>query len=565
MHSQGGNVVVMTALSLLVLVAAVGVAVDSSRVALVKINQQNATDNAERSANNFCSNDVNAVKSKTAMQNCIRTQATKYYKANIVQNYMGASGNSNPTIVFDGNNVDISANATMQSVLVKQDVKKSGVIDKNDDGIDDNTNKALTGSDYTSQAITVNIKTDASNTSWNGKCATDVTDKTPDNEKCIIGSYEAIPNTQASWYCKGINGGYNATCTSPKGVCGTPLASQIDSGACVSGTVANFVISSDNSQYSTSWTCVGANGGPSSELCKASFCNAGSPTSQTCSQAYGVSYGIAAGYSDPGVIKTPYCDKNAILQSSIVNHCASLSLCNPYDKVVKSSCPPHYSGQLVTTNYYICESTDPNLASSYKPATLDVNKTFVDKTGCTKDLETCVPSSDTQDCGTGFTGTKTRTSTCPDPYGQPVWSNFDISQCKALPICTPRTDTRTILCPAGQYGSKGQDQSDSYTCAGKYGIPVEQGWVTTSSDCKVCGDIPVGIWARPNNSWNWGFSFDSQPYSPSSLPRKTVTLNRGGDNNQVINLDIYWLFGLSVQSIKGGHWLTLLVTTHIFL
>jgi Flp pilus assembly protein TadG len=54
-RGEAGNVVIMFAVAASVLVLAVGVAVDSSRINLVKINQQNAVDAAAASAENLSS------------------------------------------------------------------------------------------------------------------------------------------------------------------------------------------------------------------------------------------------------------------------------------------------------------------------------------------------------------------------------------------------------------------------------------------------------------------------------------------------------------------------------
>jgi len=490
LHSQGGNVVVMTALSLLVLVAAVGVAMDTSRIALVKINQQNATDNAERSANNFCSNDVNAVKSKTAMQNCIRTQATKYYKANIVQNYMGASGNSNPTIVFDGNNVDISANATMKSVLVKQTVKKSSVVDIDEDGINDNTHKALTDSDYTSQTITVNIKTDASNVSWNAVCDF----RNPG--QCIIGTEslghsdikETIDGPKASrvtWYCNGQNNAIPQECVVENGICDIASVSEgIATPKCLSGFVEDFKQVSNDKKSDVSWKCIGSEGG-STSICKQNICTAPANKHTVC----------GTGYKGTGKDEVASCKTGEVVWSAIKNDCTSIPKCVNYDISDTLSCPTNYSGSKIKITHYYCDVLD-----QYKAA-VAVSSTILDN--CQANPATCFPASESMECDAGYSGNKTRVSKCPDPYATPVWGVWDTSECKVKPTCTPRIDSQTIACPSGKYGS-GIVQHKDWTCDSNGNLIAGAWYDYDSNGCSSCGTINISFWDRPlGNEWSF--------------------------------------------------------------
>ena len=67
-RSDGGNVMLVVALAGAVLVTAIGVAIDMSRTNLVRQNQQNAIDIAERAANNYCTHNATAAKNATNMR-----------------------------------------------------------------------------------------------------------------------------------------------------------------------------------------------------------------------------------------------------------------------------------------------------------------------------------------------------------------------------------------------------------------------------------------------------------------------------------------------------------------
>lgn len=93
----------------------------------------------------------------------------------------------------------------------------------------------------------------------------------------------------------------------------------------------------------------------------------------------------------------------------------------------------------------------------------------------------------TEACLQNQTGSKTytRQSTCPDAYGQPVWGAWQLTQdsCKwNPPTCQPSTQTQTLSCPAGFVGSITQQQTS--TCPDPYGSPVwSNAWQTTSNTC----------------------------------------------------------------------------------
>ena len=96
-------------------------------------------------------------------------------------------------------------------------------------------------------------------------------------------------------------------------------------------------------------------------------------------------------------------------------------ICDPYRQPVcvnatetqSSACPlPHYSGVVNQARTYSCTS------SSWSPW-------YETSNNCTQDPPTCQTSTETRTlaCQTDYVGsiTETRISSCPDPYGNPVW------------------------------------------------------------------------------------------------------------------------------------------------
>jgi len=83
------------------------------------------------------------------------------------------------------------------------------------------------------------------------------------------------------------------------------------------------------------------------------------------------------------------------------------------------SCPPNYSGGIQQSRTYVCQQ-----ASWTDWATTSDN--------CTPNPPTCVASFDSRivACPSGYEGqiTETRISSCPNPYGTEVWSDWSESQ-----------------------------------------------------------------------------------------------------------------------------------------
>src|SRR5210317_438254 len=83
------------------------------------------------------------------------------------------------------------------------------------------------------------------------------------------------------------------------------------------------------------------------------------------------------------------------------------------------SCPPNYSGGIQQSRTYVCKQ-----ASWTDWTTTSDN--------CTPNPPTCIASFDSRvlQCNSGYEGqiTETRISSCPNPYGTEVWSDWSESQ-----------------------------------------------------------------------------------------------------------------------------------------
>lgn len=100
---------------------------------------------------------------------------------------------------------------------------------------------------------------------------------------------------------------------------------------------------------------------------------------------------------------------------------------------------------------------------------------------------TCQTSTESQTgscpANTSGTVTSTRQSTCPDPYGQPVWGQWQtqISCTPNPPTCQASTESKTESCQAGYVGQTSYTRQS--TCPDPYGSPVWGAWNLASDSC----------------------------------------------------------------------------------
>ena len=117
---------------------------------------------------------------------------------------------------------------------------------------------------------------------------------------------------------------------------------------------------------------------------------------------------------------------------------------------------------------------------------------------CTPNPPSCVPSTDqkTESCGLNFSGQKsyTKQNLCPDPYGSPVQGPWVLTSNTCVqdpPSCRTTTQTQTLQCQAGYTGSIIQMQTS--TCPNPYGQPVMGPWTTTTNTCVKSVTNPTNI------------------------------------------------------------------------
>ena len=108
---------------------------------------------------------------------------------------------------------------------------------------------------------------------------------------------------------------------------------------------------------------------------------------------------------------------------------------------------------------------------------------------------TCQTETQTQtlSCPINQTGsiTQTKTKTC-TTSGQGIWGEWQTTSNTCVqnpPTCQVSSQQQTLACPTGYTGSITQTRSS--TCPDPYGSPVWQPWVTTSNTCKKSIDNPT--------------------------------------------------------------------------
>jgi len=172
----------------------------------------------------------------------------------------------------------------------------------------------------------------------------------------------------------------------------------------------------------------------------------------------------------------------------VSNNCVAQTVCKTSTEIRDAgACGTGYTGNVIERRTSTC-------ASTY--ATPVWGDWVTDRSACVA-LTACKPLADkveTASCGEGYSGSiiTTTKSTCPDPYGQPVWGNpTTVNTCTALTLCVaPAPESRTLSCPSGQTGSIIETRSSS--CPDKYGTPVIGSWTQTSNTCKVVSTcVPV--------------------------------------------------------------------------
>ena len=156
--------------------------------------------------------------------------------------------------------------------------------------------------------------------------------------------------------------------------------------------------------------------------------------------------------------------------------------CQARTETKTESCPINYTGAITSTRYTTC-------ANPYQEV---IGDWYITSNTCTP---ICQAESQTQtlSCPIHYTGsiTQTKTKTC-TTSGQGIWGNWVTTSNTCVqnpPTCQVSSQTQTLSCPTGYTGSITQTRSS--TCPNPYGSPVWSAWVTTSDTCKKAATNPT--------------------------------------------------------------------------
>lgn len=152
-----------------------------------------------------------------------------------------------------------------------------------------------------------------------------------------------------------------------------------------------------------------------------------------------------------------------------------VSTCQPVTQTQTLSCPAHYSGAITQTNTKTCPD------NQWQGWVTTSNT-------CVQDPPTCQSSTDqkSESCGLHYTGQKTytRQNTCTDPYGSPTqgaWSLTSNTCVQDPPSCKTTTESQNLQCQTGYTGLITQTRTSS--CPDPYGQPIFAPWITTQDTC----------------------------------------------------------------------------------
>lgn len=152
--------------------------------------------------------------------------------------------------------------------------------------------------------------------------------------------------------------------------------------------------------------------------------------------------------------------------------------CQARAETKSESCPINYSGSVNYVRYITCANPYQEIVGSWQ----------LQSNTCVQNPPTCQVSTETktESCGAHYTGQKTytKTNTCPNPYGSQVqgqWTLTSNTCVQEAPTCKTSSETQTLSCPTGYTGSITQTRTSS--CPDPYGQPVFTPWATTTNTC----------------------------------------------------------------------------------
>ena len=128
-------------------------------------------------------------------------------------------------------------------------------------------------------------------------------------------------------------------------------------------------------------------------------------------------------------------------QAFCPNYQAPVVTCQTETQTQTLSCPVNYTGQITQTKTKTCTTSGQGIWGDW----------VTTSNTCVQNPPTCQVSSQTQtlSCETGYTGSiiQTRSSTCPNPYGNPVWSAWVTTSNTCVKSITNPTNVASPVSP----------------------------------------------------------------------------------------------------------------------
>ena len=195
-------------------------------------------------------------------------------------------------------------------------------------------------------------------------------------------------------------------------------------------------------------------------------------------------------------------------------------ICDPYRQPVcvnatetqSSACPlPHYSGVVNQARTYYCTS------SSWSPW-------YETSNNCTQDPPTCQTTTETRTlaCQPDYVGsiTETRISSCPDPYGSPVWGAWVETTNTCVKSATNPTNVSSPVSPSSPL-----NPVNTQTTITPAGLP------TNSTPEPVSSPLEVKV-EQPKQE------VKSEPKTKEDSPKETPKTEQKSESKESPKLDV---------------------------
>ena len=196
-------------------------------------------------------------------------------------------------------------------------------------------------------------------------------------------------------------------------------------------------------------------------------------------------------------------------------------ICDPYRQPVcvnatetqSSACPlPHYSGVVNQARTYSCTSS--SWSTWYETSN-----------NCTQDHPTCQTSTETRTlaCQTDYVGsiTETRISSCPDPYGSPVWGAWVETTNTCVKSATNVTNVSSPVSPSSPLNPVNQTSTTVDTTTTQ----------TTTQDTSIASPVEVKV-EQPKHE------VKETPKAKEENPKDTPKTEQKNESKESPKLDV---------------------------